>query len=269
MHISPSPLGMMPQIDKASYSCRQLFLTSIFSRYWYLKIQALLPSIAPTISESYGFPGARVLENLVDKCDWTQMSIHIVYSQEKVLPRQMSFRRWIPCKWKTGGIMEGRASPKRHSQSCTRHKLLQRASCSTICLVFTRLFICCFLPKPAQAASWSSSNKPSNSGCSDDDTIFFPLKYWQWVPPWSYIHSVLQPPKPKCWNKCPGEQCTASSAKIPPTDQNRQPSINIFTTWVPNKSSNCSTDSWIVILCHPNMEMSRSKLSTTLQPNMQ
>ncbi len=141
--------------------------------------------------------------------------------------------------------------------------------CSTICLVFTRLFICCFLPKPAQAASWSSSNKPSNSCCSDDDTIFFPLKYWQWVPPWSYIHSVLQPPKPKCWNKCPGEQYTASSAKLPPTDQNRQPSINIFTTWVPNKSSNCSTDSWIVILCHPNMEMSRSELSTTLQPNMQ
>lgn len=43
----------------------------------------------------------------------------------------------------------------------------------------------------------------------------------------------------------------------PPTNQNRQPSINIFTTWVPNKSSNCSTDSWIVILCHPSTEMSR------------
>ncbi len=92
------------------------------------EIQALLPSIAPTISRSYGFPGAQVLENLVDKCHWTQMSIHIVYSQEKVLPRQMSFRRSIPCKWKTRGIMEGRASPKCPSQSCTRHKLLQRAS---------------------------------------------------------------------------------------------------------------------------------------------
>lgn len=57
------------------------------------------------------------------------------------------FMCWSCANSQGGGMMEGRASLKRCSQSGARHKPLQRVYCSTICLLFTRFFICCFLPK--------------------------------------------------------------------------------------------------------------------------